>query len=126
MAEIKQQQKRAETKTAVKPKAEGKRPKKPSVKQRQKEEKAVQEAVADGIDTLRRAVGKELIQNGGKIAEKLRKKSEEGDVPSTKLLVELAKQTSLGKPDIAKKKKSMAKKYATEPEWATAQAAQKQ
>ena len=124
MAEIKQKQKRAETGTTAKQNIEKK--KKPSVKQREKKEKEVQEAVADGIDTLRKAVGKELIESGGKIAEKLRKKSEEGDVSSTKLLVELAKQTSLGKIDTAKKKKSMAKKYATEKEWAVTASEKKQ
>jgi hypothetical protein len=107
MAEINGKQKRAETERKIK---------KPSATKRQKEEKEVQEAVTYGIDALRKAVGKQLIENGEKIAVKLREKSAEGDVPSTKLLLALAKQAGLGKTQAAKKK-SLALKFVAEREW---------
>lgn len=90
--------------------------KKTSAKKRLTEEKEVQEAVADGIDALRKAVGRELIENGEKIAEKLRERSAEGDVPSTKLLLALAKQAGMGK-TVSAKKKSLALKFEAEREW---------
>ncbi|WP_420238561.1 hypothetical protein ACOBR2_02850 [Telmatobacter bradus] len=118
MAEINGKQKQAEAETN--PAAERKI-KKPSARKRQQEEKAVQDAVTYGIDALRKAVGKELIENGEKIAEKLRQKSAEGDVPSTKLLLALAKQAGLGK-TLSAKKKSLALKLVAEREWAAEKA----
>lgn len=45
-----------------------------------------------GFDTLRDAALRELVIGGGKIAEALRRQSEEGDTRSAKLLIELALQ----------------------------------
>ena len=77
--------------------------------------KQAPEAPAEaGFESLRSAAAEELRHRGQQIAKKLREKSEAGDTQSTKLLIELAKESGVKK---LAKGKSVALRIASDPEW---------
>jgi hypothetical protein len=113
-----EQKKRARAGTAGKKavaKPEGtavKQQRKPAVK---RAKKATGEQVVAGFEMLRSAALNELSQNGERIAQKLREKSELGDTKSTKLLIELATKMKIPKP--VTNLESVALKIEADPEW---------
>lgn len=91
---------------------------KPARKRRVAGARAIRRSKSPGAEELRRAANKALATNCEAISKRLTSNSAQGNVQSVKFLYELAQLSEdRGEGEGARKFRSMASKWAAEPQW---------
>jgi len=91
---------------------------KPARKRRGAGTRAITRRQSPGAEELRRAASKALVKNSKAITDRLSNSSAQGNVQSVKFLYELAQLSEdRGEDEGARRFRSMASKWAAEPQW---------